>query len=122
MESRIKQVRKEAQLSQEAFGKCIGITGASVSRLESGENSPSEQTLRLICREFGISYPWLKHGAEPMKMPAQEVDMGKLERIMNGDNTFAKFVFRYLADLPEASWRELETLAERFVEEKKTVR
>ena len=44
------------------FGNKIGITKASVSKLESGENNPSEQTLKLICREFNVDYFWLTEG------------------------------------------------------------
>ena len=49
-------------MSQEAFGKRIGIGKTSVSKLESGENSPSEQTVMLICKEFGINEIWLRTG------------------------------------------------------------
>lgn len=62
MNERIKYIREINKLSQEEFGKRIGITKASVSRIESGVNNPSSQTLILICQEFGINKEWLESG------------------------------------------------------------
>ena len=52
MNDRIKSLRKTLGLSQREFGKKIGISDTAVSKLESGERNPSEQTLLSICREF----------------------------------------------------------------------
>lgn len=62
MKDRIKLIRKIKKLSQEEFGIRIGITRSSVSLLESGRNSPSEQTIMLICKEFGVNEVWLRTG------------------------------------------------------------
>lgn len=67
MKERIKEIRELSNLSQRAFAQRIGISGPSVARLESGENNPGEQTIRAICREFGIRREWLEFGEEPMK-------------------------------------------------------
>lgn len=66
MNERIKELRKALKLSQDAFGRRIGISGASVSRLESGENEPSAQTVAFICREFSVSETWLRYGTGEM--------------------------------------------------------
>ena len=42
---RIRKLRKELKVSQEAFGNKIGIKKASVSLIEKGINNPSEQTI-----------------------------------------------------------------------------
>lgn len=62
MNERIKALRKHLKISQDLFGRRIGISGASVSRLESGENEPSPQTVAFICKEFGVSEEWLRSG------------------------------------------------------------
>lgn len=59
---RIYYLRKELNLSQEAFGNKIGIKKASVSLIEKGKNNPSEQTVKSICREFNVNYSWLMNG------------------------------------------------------------
>lgn len=62
MKNRIKEIRIKNKLSMEKFGERIGITKSSVSLLESGRNNPSEQTLKLICKEFSVNYEWLVTG------------------------------------------------------------
>ena len=72
MKDRIKRVRKHAQMTQFAFGEKIGISRTGLQKLEAGENNPSEQTIRAICREFGIRRQWLEEGIEPMFVPEDE--------------------------------------------------
>lgn len=116
MKRRIALVRANEKLSQEVFGKRVGISGASVSKLESGENNPSEQTIRLICREFGISYHWLTEGLEPMYIPAESVLMQNISRILHGDNKFAARVMREFASMPKEAWLELETFINKLAD------
>lgn len=119
MNDRILAVRKSLGISQDAFGKKLGVTGATISRLESGDRQPTEAIIKLICREFSISYDWLKNGVEPMKMPAEEAALDSIERIMTGNNEFVKSVFRELADLPAEAWEEIESFMNRFMATKK---
>lgn len=71
---RIKQLRLLQGLTMEQFGERIGIKRASVSLIESGKNNPSDQTIMLICREFGYNEEWLRDGIEPKKSVI-DVDM-----------------------------------------------
>lgn len=64
---RIKELRTTQGLTMEQFGERIGIKRASVSLIESGKNNPSDQTIMLICREFGYREEWLRDGIEPKK-------------------------------------------------------
>lgn len=74
MKNRIKRIRTDAGLSMEKFGERIGITKSSVSLLESGKNNPSEQTIKLICREFSINKDWILTGkGEMYDVPEDEV-------------------------------------------------
>ena len=66
MNERIKELRRALKLSQEKFGARIKISGASISKIESGENNPSDQTLSLIAVEFGVSESWLREGVGEM--------------------------------------------------------
>ena len=67
--------------------------------LESGRNKPSEQTIRLICREFNINYLWLTTGEDPMYVPQERISLAKMERIMEGHNPYVKAIFMELADM-----------------------
>lgn len=100
MNERIKKIRFEHNLSQEEFGKRIGIKRSSVSLLESGKNTPSDRTVKLICQEFGINEHWLRTGEGiPNAITSQELrfarNIAKLQRtdddtIINWVNTIAE--------------------------------
>jgi transcriptional regulator with XRE-family HTH domain len=114
MNKRINQVRKESGLNQVDFGKRIGISGGAVSMLESGGNNPSEQTIRLICREFQINYEWLVFGEGPMRVPDEYLARAKVEHILSGDNEFVKQVFLELANLSDEAWVEIDDMIDRL--------
>ena len=59
MNERLNLLRKTLNISQEEFGKRLGVTGASISRLEKGERNITEQMIKSICREFNVDYIWL---------------------------------------------------------------
>ena len=64
MNDRILQVRQHPKinLSQEAFGKRLGLTGSGISLIESGRRNASEQVILSICREFNVNERWLRSG------------------------------------------------------------
>jgi transcriptional regulator with XRE-family HTH domain len=60
----------------EKFGKKIGITRSSVNHLEKGVNNPSDQTIKLICKEYNVDYFWLTEGKGNMflELPDNTID------------------------------------------------
>lgn len=106
MEKRIKQVRADAGLTQEAFGERIGIKKTSVVKIERKENNPSEQTIRAICDQFGVNRLWLETGDEPMYMPQAEDDQ-LIDEVLAGENEFVKAVIRAIAKTPDG-WETME--------------
>lgn len=115
MNTRIKAVRKSVGLTLEKFGERIGITASSVSAIEVGKNNPSEQTIRAICREFGVNEIWLRTGAGEMFRPEEESEelTRNLKRLMNGRpdslaRRAVRVLLRYEPDGPE--WQVLEKI------------
>jgi transcriptional regulator with XRE-family HTH domain len=108
IEERIKFIRTQFAQSQDEFGAKIGLKKSAISRIETGSSNPSEQTIKLICREFGVSYDWLKNGNEPMMVPQEYAQKGKVEALLDGDNEFIKQIFYGLSDMPEEWWDEAE--------------
>lgn len=115
MNERIKQVRKHYNLTLEKFGERIGIKKSSVSLLESGKNNPSDQTLKLICREFNVSYAWLKDGIGDMLQETDEDD--DVNRLMLTGSDFAKTVFRTLAKMPPECWAVFQAFVDQLKSE-----
>lgn len=91
MNERIKQIRKTIGLSQREFGKRIGVGDTAISKIEKGDNTPSEQTLKSICREFNVNYAWLIEGIGDMfsDLPetlldevAEEYELDELDKLI----------------------------------------
>lgn len=116
MHERIRQVRKSYGLTLEQFGEKIGLKKSVLSRIENGYSMPQEQTLRLICRVFNISYAWLKDGVGEMTAESDEDDA--VNRLMLGTDEFPKRVFRALAAMPPEGWDALRRVVELLREEK----
>lgn len=123
MNGRIKLIRKTLGISQRDFGKKIGISDTAVSKLESGERNPSEQTLKSICREFNVDYFWLTEGADvDMFMKLPNTLMGKLSERYNLNKKSQMVLKTYLEapdDEKEAIENFLTTLAENLQKEGK---
>ncbi len=105
---RIEQIRKTLGLSMEKFGERIGITRGSINNIEKGNNQPSEQTIKLICKEFNVDYLWLM-GDDSVDMfrkaPRDIID--KLGEQYNLDKQSKAVVETYL-NAPEEDKRSIE--------------
>lgn len=115
MNTRIKAVRKTLGLTLDKFGERLGISNSACSALETGKNKPSEQTIRAICREFGVNEIWLRTGAGEMFRPEEESEelTRNLKRLMNGRpdslaRRAVRVLLRYEPDGPE--WQVLEKI------------
>lgn len=59
LSSEIKLIRQKCMLSQQAFAKELGVSFATINRLESGKTTPSYKTMKLIddyCRQHSIDF------------------------------------------------------------------
>lgn len=101
MNNRIKQLRDQLSMNQEAFGSRLGISGAAISLLESGKRNITEKVVISICREFNVSRAWLEDGIEPMFAEAAEDDIQVVLRAMEGQSEAKKKLMRILADMPD---------------------
>ena len=108
---RIKYLRKEVlNKTQKEFGDKIGLKPNSISDIESGKNNPTDQTIKAICREFSINRDWLVSEIEPIIGETDVDSMARIDDIMNGENEFAKILFREFSKLDENQWKVLEQI------------
>ena len=105
MNSRIKQIRESLGITLTKFSDRIGISVSGLRKLESGENNPSEQTIRAICSEFNVNRTWLETGTGQMQMPEAEDDE-LIDEVMRGDDEFVKAVIRGIARTP-GGWEKM---------------
>lgn len=106
MNERMKKTRADAKLSMRAFAERIGVTSSSVAKLESGENNPSEQTIRAICKEFNVNRRWLETGEGDPYVPAEPSDAlaEEIAEIMKGESPMAQAIMTSLAAMPREWW------------------
>ena len=105
MNQRIKKVRMKVDLTQSAFGEALGISRAAVQKLESGENNPSEQTIRAICEKFGVNRQWLETGDESIQPYEREPDLEtEVRSLLKNEPPVKQAVMISLASMPDEWW------------------
>lgn len=105
MNQRIKKVRMKVDLTQNAFGEALGISRAAVQKLESGENNPSEQTIRAICEKFGVNRQWLETGDESIQPYEREPDLEtEVRSLLKNEPPVKQAVMISLAAMPDEWW------------------
>jgi transcriptional regulator with XRE-family HTH domain len=111
---RIKQVRKNNNLTMEKFGERIGVKKNTVSQWESGVNNPTDQTIMLICKEFNVDENWLRTGEGEMS-PSTDREKSitdAVNRLMGGESdSFKSRFINMLAGLTESEWEIIERKA-----------
>jgi transcriptional regulator with XRE-family HTH domain len=87
---RVLHLRKEVlKISQEGFGKSLGITKGSISKIEAGLNNPSSAIVTSICREYNVNEEWLRNGTGEMFKPDSD-DLDYLVGMHGDDLTDAQ--------------------------------
>ena len=97
---RIKKVRKDLDLTQQAFADRLGMKRNSIAQVEMGRNT-SDQTIISICREFGISETWLRTGEGDMKAPGPEESVNELIQEHGLDNLDRQIILEFIKLKPE---------------------
>ncbi len=111
MKTRLKQVRKQLGLSQQDFGKALGVSNTAISKLENGENNVTDQMAKLIRREFNVDYIWLTTGKGEM-FSSDEVEFARLvDRVMDSEDEFIRGFFKTFASLSADQWDLLKDIA-----------
>ncbi len=56
---RLKELREEKGLTQEALGELVGLTKANISKYESGKLEPNIDTINYLANYFNVSTDYL---------------------------------------------------------------
>lgn len=113
MNSRIKYLRKELDLTLEKFATRIGISGGALSNIELGKRNVTTQVIKSICREFNVREEWLKSGTgEIFESLTKEERVAKLLGNIFTDTdselyNFKMSIFQELGKLDESDWKVL---------------
>lgn len=110
MNARIQQIRKTAKMTQDEFADKIGLSKNFVWMIEKGERTPSERTIKDICREFKVNYDWLVNGTGDMFQSDDSDAQAIVDSVMTGDNEFAKKILVKFAKLSDEHWKQLQEI------------
>lgn len=122
MKDRIKQIRKQSNLTQVEFGNKIGVKGNTVTGYETGLRTPSDAVIFSICREFNINEEWLRNGIGPMKKDRtrnQEIGEFVNDVMDMPDEAFKKRFIDSLKRLDAKDWEALEKIAAKLLNDNK---
>lgn len=126
MNTRLHHLRKTLKLSQEDFGKRLGVTGASISRLEKGERNITEQMILSICREFNVNEKWLRHNEGEMFLPFEDEVAEIVSQLLEVSNPFYDLILDMMVSFNELDNKGKQAicdytalLAERMAKRKK---
>ena len=96
MHERIKELRKNCKLTQEAFGNRLSITRDMVNNIERGRVEIKDHIVKLICSEFSVNEDWLRYGDGDMKIKTPADTMEQLKKEFNLDEFDFNLVYEYL--------------------------
>lgn len=113
---RIREVRKTLGLTLEKFGEKIGMKKNSVSQLENGKNSVTEQVVKAICREYNVDYMWLTTGDGEMFIDTDDDFIERIDRIMAGEDEARKNLFKFMLELSDEDIAALDRLMKKAIE------
>lgn len=114
MNERLKKLRRTLDLTQQEFADKIGIKRNTMAQYEIGRNEPIDAVIISICREFNVNENWLRTGKGDMFNSSDDEYVAIIDRIMAGENEFAKNIFKTFAMFDEADWNALNRMIEKY--------
>lgn len=114
MNERIKKVRKSLGLTQDEFGRRLGVTRGAITNIEYNKVEPKPLFVELLCREFNVNETWLRTGEGEMFVThtRDEAIAAFVGRVLASENdSFQKRLISVLAGLKEDEWELLEKVA-----------
>lgn len=114
MNERLKKLRKTLDLTQQKFADKIGVKQNTIAQYEMGRNTPIDSIVSLICREFNVNEKWLRYGEGDMFNSSDDEYIAIIDRIMAGENEFAKNIFKMFTTFDEEDWKALDRVIKKY--------
>lgn len=113
MKERLKKLRKNLDLTQQAFADKIGMKQNTIAQYEMGRTTPSDAIVFSICREFGVNERWLRNGEGEMFVKSTPYDKAynRFGYIMENSSPSKKAALSILLELlysvPDDQWDKI---------------
>ena len=111
---RFREIRKDLKLSQEEFGKRLGVSRSVIVNIECDRlkrPDQKESLYKLVCKEFNVNEEWLRTGNGSMyiELSKEEYIADFISSILkNKEDSFKKRYVAMLSKLDEDGWEALE--------------
>lgn len=122
MNERIKEIRKSLNLSQDEFGRRLGVTRGAITNIELNKTEPKELFLELICKVFDVNEHWLRTGkGEMFKQLTEQQQLMKYTALLmnNKDSAVAAAIQALIVtygQLDDVSKATLEKIALQYID------
>ena len=120
MYTRVKELRNRLKLSQNEFGKRIGLSRDNVANIEGNRSEIKDTVVKFICREFNVSETWLRTGRGEMFAPQsrdQQIETFLRGLISTPEDTAMKRLIRAISKLSEDDIAVIDRIAREMVEQ-----
>lgn len=121
MRERLRKIRRDLEITQQAFADRLGISRNNIAGYETGKSVPGDAVISLICREFNVNEEWLRTGdGEMFVQKSEDEEIAELvyDLLDPKDDDFYIAVLELLhtyKDLTPSSQRVIKGFAADFV-------
>lgn len=112
MNERVKQIRKDAKLTQAEFGEVLGASRDSIATYESGRVVPDKTTRMLICSKFNVNEHWLETGdGEPYRRGL----IPQLVRVLQSNPALLAALEQAVNHMDDQDWQNLNAIVAKVI-------
>lgn len=107
---RVRYLRKSLDMTLEQFGDILGLTGSSISCIESGTSALTKLNMLALKRNFNVNEEWLLNGTGDIFKSTDEVVENFFYNLINNtpDSDFKK---RFLLRIASSDTETRQVLA-----------
>ena len=119
MNSRVKAVRLALGLSQDEFGKKLGLTRGAITNIELNKVDVKPNFADLLCSIFNVNGLWLRTGEGEMFLELSRADeiAAYVGRVLKDESAFyQQKLLLFLSRLSPEMLAELEKVADEILE------
>lgn len=120
---RLKEIRKNAGLTQQQFAEVLLLSQSTWAMIECGSRNLTAKNISLICEKFHVNEAWLRDGiGEPYTELSWEEEVSKFvfSTFQSETDNFKKALLHVLTKLTPGQWETLGDIAEQlYLEQEK---
>lgn len=116
LHTRIKEIRKNLDMTQDAFANELGATRGMIAKYETGLVVPDKPIRLLICQKFNVNETWLETGEG---VPYKEGLIPVLVHALSQMPDVQALLEQKLPNVSDATWRKMNEAVREFIESMK---